>query len=1117
MFGTDDAAKVPALLRALTATGRVWLIATLRSDRYAALQTDRDLLELKRRGTVYDLPPPGEAEISDIVKGPARAAGLAFQGGERNGKTLARLLVEQTPSADALPLLQMTLRRLFDARDGMTLTWQAYEAMGGVSGAIATHADAVLASFLPAVRSELPDLISKLTRDVTRGASGRGMRFTTTAADAGWAATPARQALVNRMVQKRLLVEDEPESGRKVLRVAHEALLRQWRPANTALEAIADRALRRARLLLFAAFASAVVFLLVAAGAYWFYWQAKVAEGVASSAKQQAQQGKAEAERQTAFAKNQAVLALAAEDKAKAAALAAQRALTDSFFRTIGVSGQNVPPRDEREALWELAQLDRANAAVRDNLLKWWFGTIEAFTRGEVRGGQGFRAATGLNVDYHLLATSKAAEAGRLVAAALEESRETNPDRLLGLGNALVALAAKMEPPAAAEVAKGLAVALENPKETDPDRLLILGNALAALAAKMEPQAAAEIARRGVLRLAAALENHQTRDPDPLEDSDPVSSLRNALAALAAKMEPQAAAEIAKGLAAALENPKETDLYSLSNLGNALAALAAKMEPQAAAEVAKGLAMALENPKETNSGRLSFLGSALAALADKMEPQAAAEIASRGVQRLVAALENPKETDPDRLSILCRALAALAAKMDPQAAAKIAKGLAVALGNLKETDSGRLSFLCRALAALATKMEPQAAAEIASRGVQRLAAALENPQTHDLSNLGSALAALAAKMEPQAAAEIAKGLAVALDNPKETSSGRLSFLCSVLAALAAKMEPQAAAEIAKRLAAAWENLKETDPSYLYSLSNLGNALAALAAKMEPQAAAEIASRGVQRLAAALENPQVTDPYRDLGNALAALATKMDPQAAAEVAKGLAVALENPKETDPTRLLSLGNALAALAAKMDPQAAAEVAKGLAVAWENLKETDPYRVSILGRALVALATKMDPRAAAEIARRGAQRLATALENPQVTDSVRLLSFGKSLAALCALLPSAHHAQLLALSNLLLVPVSEKAEEAYPFDWKTGEDLAAVCAQLPPQDLAEVLKYPFCTGKAEQIVLDQLKAKTQRDFGGDVWKFVEQADALGIKDVGSPAERPSAQEALNELDKL
>jgi hypothetical protein len=31
------------------------------------------------------------------------------------------------------------------------------------------------------------------------------------------------------------------------------------------------------------------------------------------------------------------------------------------------------------------------------------------------------------------------------------------------------------------------------------------------------------------------------------------------------------------------------------------------------------------------------------------------------------------------------------------------------------------------------------------------------------------------------------------------------------------------------------------------------------------------------------------------------------------------------------------------------------------------------------------------------------------------------------------------------------------------------------------------------------------------------VEQADALGIKDTDSPAKRPAAQDALNELNKL
>jgi hypothetical protein len=198
--------------------------------------------------------------------------------------------------------------------------------------------------------------------------------------------------------------------------------------------------------------------------------------------------------------------------------------------------------------------------------------------------------------------------------------------------------------------------------------------------------------------------------------------------------------------------------------------------------------------------------------------------------------------------------------------------------------------------------------------------------------------------------------------------------------------------------------------------------------------------------------------------------------------------------------------------MEPQAAAEIAKGFAAALENPQETDSVRLSSLGDALAALAAKMEPKVAAATA----MGLAAALENPQETDSVRLSSLGKSLAAFCVLLPSAHHTHLLALSHMLMRPVPEETAEDKE-QLYARELLSKVCTQLSPQDLAEVLKYPFCTGEAEQLALKQLNSKTQRAFGGDVWKFVEQADALGIKDIDSPAQRPSVQDALNELKKL
>jgi hypothetical protein len=206
--------------------------------------------------------------------------------------------------------------------------------------------------------------------------------------------------------------------------------------------------------------------------------------------------------------------------------------------------------------------------------------------------------------------------------------------------------------------------------------------------------------------------------------------------------------------------------------------------------------------------------------------------------------------------------------------------------------------------------------------------------------------------------------------------------------------------------------------------------------------------------------------------------------------------------------------------MEPQAAAEIARRgaqrIATALENPQETDFDLLPKLGSALDELAAKMESQAAAEIAK----GLVTALENPQETSSDHLSRLGKTLAAFCAALPSARQTHLLALSNLLLSPVSKKefeGDEAKEDKADEEKSLAAVCSQLSPQDLAEVLKYPFCTGRAERIVLNELEAKTGRKFGEDVWKLVEQADALNIKDIGRPAQRPLAQDALNELNKL
>jgi hypothetical protein len=164
---------------------------------------------------------------------------------------------------------------------------------------------------------------------------------------------------------------------------------------------------------------------------------------------------------------------------------------------------------------------------------------------------------------------------------------------------------------------------------------------------------------------------------------------------------------------------------------------------------------------------------------------------------------------------------------------------------------------------------------------------------------------------------------------------------------------------------------------------------------------------------------------------------------------------------------------------------------------------------GDTLVGLLNKIEPPATAEIASQAPGGSPPPCRIRRESESYRISRLGVALAAFCLLLPSSPHTHLLALSNMLLQPVSEATEgEERPNDRKLLTDL---CAQLDNQDLAKVLKYPFCTGQAEQIALAQLQAKTQRDFARDVWKFVEQADSAGVKDVDNLASRASVQDAL------
>ena len=92
-------------------------------------------------------------------------------------------------------------------------------------------------------------------------------------------------------------------------------------------------------------------------------------------------------------------------------------------------------------------------------------------------------------------------------------------------------------------------------------------------------------------------------------------------------MDPQEAAQTADRLVTVLEQPQPTDSSRLESLGEAIAALAARMDPREAARTAAShrLVTVLEQPQPTDSFRLCpRQGSS--SLAARMDPQEAARL-----------------------------------------------------------------------------------------------------------------------------------------------------------------------------------------------------------------------------------------------------------------------------------------------------------------------------------------------------------------------------------------------------------------------------------------------------------------------------------------------------------
>jgi len=239
-----ERASFITMLSALAQSGQVWVIGAMRSDFYHRCAEEPNLVALSADAGQYHLVPPSPVELAQIIRSPARAAGLHFEVAAETGDHLDDVLhASAARDPAALPLLQFTLEEMFKLRsEERVLTFEAYERLGGLAGALSRRAEEIVAGLDPAVQAALPAVFRSLvTVGSEEDAPAAARRISL-----DWvAAVPERKAVVDAFVGARLLVADRADDGSAVVRVAHEALLEHWPRLRAWLEE--DREYLRAR------------------------------------------------------------------------------------------------------------------------------------------------------------------------------------------------------------------------------------------------------------------------------------------------------------------------------------------------------------------------------------------------------------------------------------------------------------------------------------------------------------------------------------------------------------------------------------------------------------------------------------------------------------------------------------------------------------------------------------------------------------------------------------------------------------------------------------------------------------------------------------------------------
>ncbi len=239
--GQTTTSQREAFMRCLDALARsgIFVIATMRNDYWHRAAETPLLVDMADGLRQLNLLAPSASEIGEMVRRPARAAGITFGLNPRTDITFdADLADEAAHEPGSLPLLSFLLESLYakDIRwpDHSTLTYESLISLGGLKGAIAKRAEGLFVRLPGEVRAALPNVLHALV------AIGRqGQVSAKSAPLSRFPEGSSARSLIDVFSApdaRLLILSSDDARATPQVRVAHEALLSNWAEAKKCIE-----------------------------------------------------------------------------------------------------------------------------------------------------------------------------------------------------------------------------------------------------------------------------------------------------------------------------------------------------------------------------------------------------------------------------------------------------------------------------------------------------------------------------------------------------------------------------------------------------------------------------------------------------------------------------------------------------------------------------------------------------------------------------------------------------------------------------------------------------------------------------------------------------------------